>query len=316
MTNNRENTDIQRSRFYELIQVCITVPKDRFYEVMRTERDSYRYHNRFCSLEWSGIELAILLRKRLEELSQMSTDKKKSPVERLAAVLKAKFPYIPNDISFDFNGKTYTMPLFLYVLRHTFWRPRDVLLYYAKIIATSEDLRRKRIRVSAEAIRRAIKEATYEVIQSEFINEFSSTVINIREILSAFSNISQFVTYSEIGEILTKVDFRFAIGPEISLNRVDEKIEYLYQIGFLGIEVTPEMRDRFNIEHKHSFYFNEGLALLKTEGENKFRDYTFIIHPIFSEYLQLNTSDHELVLEFSWDYLREMDVLLSVSGNP
>ena len=205
------------------------------------------------------------------------------------------------------------MPLFLYVLRHTFWRPRDVLLYYAKIIATSEDLRRKRIKVSAEAIRRAVKEATYEVIQSEFINEFSSTVINIREILSAFSNGKQFLTYQGISEILTRIDFRFAIGPEISMNKVDERIEYLYHVGFLGIEVTPKMRDRFNIEHRHSFYFNEGSALLRTEGENKFHDYTFVIHPVFSEYLQLDTSGHELVLEFNWDYIREMDVLLSIS---
>lgn len=272
-------------RLHELVQVCITVPKDRFQEVQMTERDSYRYQNRYCSLNWTGIELAILLRKRLEELTQSSSDKEKTPEDRLAFVMKAKFGHIPHEIQFDYNGRPYSMPVFLYVLRHTFWRPRDILLYYAKILAAAEELRRKKVKMSTDAVRRAVKEATFDVIQSEFVNEFSSSLINIREVIGCFARAQQFIPYSAISEIIGSVDFQFAVGPEV-VKKLDEKLEYLFSIGFLGVQVNDELKERFDIQHRHAFYFNEGGLLLRTLVERRFDKFTFIVHPVFTEILR------------------------------
>lgn len=298
------------ARLHDLVQVCITVPLDRFQEIQMTERDSYRYHNRHCSLNWTGIELAILLRKRLEELAQTSSDKLKSAEERLALVLKQKFPHVPADVHFEYNGRTYDMPVFLYVLRHTFWRPRDILLYYAKIIAAAEDLRRRKVKMTTEAVRRAVKEATFDVIQSEFINEFASSFISVKEVISAFAKQRQFLTYDEVGGLIGNVDFRFAIGTDV-VKKLDDKIEHLFSIGFLGILVSDELKERFDIQHHHAFYFNEGNALMRTLVDRRFEKFVFIVHPVFAEFLELDTSARELVLELSWKYLHEMETVLS-----
>jgi hypothetical protein len=105
--------------FYRLLDFCLAVPKDRFMEIMRIERDSYRHSNRWCNLQWTGIELAILLRKRLEVLSQYRARKNANPEDRLNEVLAhTQFSHIPRDLEFDYNSCSYHLPLFMYVLRH------------------------------------------------------------------------------------------------------------------------------------------------------------------------------------------------------
>jgi energy-coupling factor transporter ATP-binding protein EcfA2 len=47
------------------VHFCITVPKDRFLEVNREDRDAYQFGGLCLEVSWTGIELQILLRKRL-----------------------------------------------------------------------------------------------------------------------------------------------------------------------------------------------------------------------------------------------------------
>lgn len=300
-------------RVFGSMEFCIAVPDNRFYEVFRMERDSYRYIDRYRSLDWSGIELAILLRKRLEELCKTSTDKQKRPSDRLTSILRQRYPHIPIDITFSYNGREYTMPLFFYVLRHTFWRPREILMYYSRIIAAAESLRRRRQTISVEVIRRLIQEMTREVILSEFFSEFQYTFINIADIIAHFAKKDLFLPYDDVARIVNPIDFRSVSG-SLEPKDVDEKIQLLYRIGFLGVLVTQELQDRFNIRNKHAFYFNEGLFVMRGVGERMFDGYTFIIHPIFTEFLHLNTSNNEFVLELTWEYLYEMEEILSGSG--
>jgi hypothetical protein len=300
-------------KFHQLLEFCIAVPKDRFHELLTIERDSFLYHNRYCSLDWSGIELVILLLKRLQELAQYSASKGsgatvRSPEDRLAEVWKEKFAHVASDITFEYNGRQYSMPLFFYVLRHTFWRPRDVLLYYAKILAFAEDMRRKGRRASTEGIRQAVREVTFEVVSSEFINEFSSTVKNIRDVIGVFERQKQFLSYEVIRDLLDGVDLEFATGH--NLHRIDDKIEFLYQVGFLGICATQQMIESGMAKHKHMFSFNEGYSVLRGVKGPRFDEHTFVIHPIFTNYLQINTAGNDLVLELTWDYLHMMESLL------
>jgi ABC-type oligopeptide transport system ATPase subunit len=294
-----------KNHLYNLIDFCITVPKDRFYEVKKSERDSYRYHNRYSTLDWSGIELAILLRKRLERLSKCKTDKGLRPAERLDSILRDHFNHIPANISLDFNGMSYKVPLFMYILRHSSWRPREILLYYVTIIAVSKDLKDKRRKVTPEIIRRAIKETTPKIIESEFINEFE-TIINIREIINSFTNQRQYLSFAEVKLILDRSNFKL-----VSIHKDDvtteQKIEFLYEIGFIGYLVTPKIKEEWKINFNHAFYFNERDTIFQGYSERRYHEFTFIIHPMFTEYLQIDTSGHELVLEFTWDYLYDME---------
>jgi len=299
--------------FYSIVDFCIVAPEDRFMEVKRVERDSYRYWDRGCSLNWSGIELAILLRKRLEVLAGYKTNGNLTAEERLEEVLRQKpSRNLPIDIEFEYNGRSYRMPLFMYVLRHTFWRPREVLRYYADLLALAESMRRGGHEVTTDAIRRCVKKATERVIQSEFLGEFSTTVVNIRDIVDAFKRCPMTLTYDEVRKILLPLDFKFASGV-LSGTEPIEKIRFLYEIGFLGVKVDNAVMDTFGLNLEYAFGFNEGLTWFLRADERDMMQWQFVIHPIFSEYLRLDRNDQELVLHFTWDYLRIGDVVLSTS---
>jgi len=94
-------------------------------EIMSNERDAYRYIGKYHDIKWSGIELAIMLRKRLEVIIGESTNKDDRPPARLDWILR-QFPCIPQRSLVSVGGKEYEMSVFIDVLRHSFWRPREI----------------------------------------------------------------------------------------------------------------------------------------------------------------------------------------------
>jgi hypothetical protein len=61
-----------------------------------------------------------------------------TPPVRLREVLEFEFPNVPKVISMRLEDRTREIDIFNYVLRHTFWRPRDILYYWGRILATAE----------------------------------------------------------------------------------------------------------------------------------------------------------------------------------
>lgn len=220
---------------------------------------------------------------------------------------------LPATLQFEYNGRHYRLDLFLYVLRHTFWRPREVLVYYAALLALAMDIRRWESTVPVEAVRQCIKATTTKVIESEFIAEFRSTVVNIEDVILAFRKRKPLINYSELSEILRALTFRLASGP-LGTEGTFEKARFLYDIGFLGIRADKRIMDLVGLKHEHVFYFNEGSEIWSGFDEADVKEWHFVIHPIFSEYLRLDCAGQELTLVYSWDYLRSGDSFMS--SNP
>ena len=293
-----------------LIDYCLTVPKDRFVEVRDTERDGYQYSERYSALVWSGIELSILIRKRMERLGGYLTKKLGGPRvparQRLHEIWSERFGHVPELLEFEFNGKAYRMPTFIYILRHTFWRPRDVLVLTARVLALGEEARRRGQQVSVAAVRRAVKDSTEEHLQTEFIGEYSGVVVNFPEVIRAFQGCRQVLGGEEIIQIVRQVSFEYATGiaqgTEVPLER---KLEYLYEIGMIGIRASESLCHRFALDCRHAFFFNEGRAPMLALQRIGASALEFIVHPVFSEYLSLDTSTNELIFDFGWDYLEE-----------
>ncbi len=300
----RMKSNHERSSLYGSIDFCVTVPKDRFAEVLRVSRDSYNYFGRFININWSGVELAIMLYKRVEVYKGHKTNKELRPHERYNQIMAVMFPQMPNEITITIEKKEWKMPLFLYVLRHTFWRPRDVLFYFAAILAAADDFEARKVEISEESIKRIVSETTRIVIDSEFINEYKSSVRNFKEILLSFSRSKQVMNYNDMYNKVGQMDFEFLDQPK-PCGDIDEKITFLYELGFIGIrkeETTHHPGSTF------AFYFNEGDEAINIGGKGRFRDATFAIHPIFCEYLQLEPHAQELVLNYSWDYIIENEI--------
>jgi hypothetical protein len=292
---------------YSRLEFCIAAPLDRFLEVARINRDSYRAIGRWHSINWSGIELSILLRKRLEfTLSDnLSSPKNIRPEERLSYILRSRnFKHLPEDVSFDYNGKSYEMPLFLYVLRHTFWRPREVLIYYARLLALADTRKRWKTHIDTQSLRSCIKSAAEDIIKSQFVNEFKTSLFNIDDVLRGFRTKPNFMSFNLLSEILVEIDFQFCADVFKAVTLV-EKVRYLYQIGFLGIDLSPAQLEQHGALHSNAFIFNEGALLFGDEYlcQNDLALYSFLIHPIFCEYLKLDVNGSTLSLVFDWDYL-------------
>jgi len=297
---------------YSAIDFCVVAPMDRFMEVIRYDRDSYRNWNRWFTIQWSGIELAILLRKRLESLVNSYSDKKLDPRDRLELILKhPQFNHIPSDIEFEHNGKKYMLPLFMYVLRYTFWRPRGLLLCYSKILALSENLRRWNTQITSDSLQNCVRSTTTKIIESEFFAEFRSTVVNIEEIICLFRKEKCEMDFNHLRTIISKANFKFATG-DLSERDLVEKISFLYNIGFLGIKVNEKQKKDLGLWYNYAFIFNEGQTIFSDRfvNDGDLQDYSFVIHPIFTYYLHLNCSETEFYLVYDWDYLRKAEAAL------
>ncbi len=301
--------------FYNHISVCVTVPKDRFLEIKHDKRDSYTYINRFHEIKWSGIELAIMLRKRLELLYQYrsnkintKTNQPYSPVERLNNVIEQTVDNLPRETSIRIGTKSFLKDTFINILRHSFWRPREIIIYYAKLIAVLDDIKSRNIQSDNFTISKIVSETTFDIIETEFISEFKNYCENLVDIINLFGDNKQILDHQEVEEIIGSYDFKFASfnDPERDIKR---KIEFLYDIGFLGVEISDVIRDRYKLLIKDIFCFNVSSRTFELLDLQRFDDCKFVIHPIFCEYLRLDTTRQDrLVLDIDWDYLRSQDI--------
>ncbi|HLO99625.1 MAG TPA: hypothetical protein VK171_13600, partial [Fimbriimonas sp.] len=288
---------------------CLTVPKDRYLELRATERDGYIYNNQYTPLDWTGIELAILLRKRLEEDSGFRIDRsrKKHPWEYLNDVLTDKYPFLPTSIRFTYNGREEELDLFMYVLRHTFWRPREVLQYYGALVAVGHEVARHRYELNASIIRRTIRDEAFNVVRTEFFKEFDTTV-NIETIVAAFRKMKQFCSYDEVASAIHSTEFVLAAGEVYTT--ISSKIRYLYSIGFLGVQLLQSDLEFHCMLHEHAFCFNEGELWFELKPDEDLKSLTYIIHPVFKEFLELDSSGNSLVLKMDWAYLSAADSIV------
>jgi len=294
------------SMFYELTDMCAAIPHDRFMQVRALDRDRYQYRHHFAPVSWSGPELSALVRKRLVLLRKAGDPKALSLEERLSSVMRSKFPELPDDLAFQFGAAPYHISLFLYVLRHTFWRPRDVLFFYSTLLAASSQSRKRRETVSTAFVRQIIAGATRTVIEDEFLREYSNSFRNLKDVLFRFREYPQVMKFDDFSARIGDIRFDAPL-PEGEIASTEWKAEMLYEVGALGVILDRATAERFS-SFRHAFIFNEGDLLTKRLGRDLYHKFQFTLHPVLVEYLHLDTTGNpELILPLDWDYLRKKE---------
>ncbi len=293
---------------FQLIDFCATVPKDRCIEIMNDERDTVAYVGHIQEIKWSGIELVIMLRKRIEILFQFDCDKNNEAINCLNEALFVTMPKLPRECISNYDSKNYSIPIFLEVLRHTFWRPRDILMYFTAIIASYKYLTKRGIDFDSTVINKKISDTTFDVIEKEFINEFKSTLPNIDKIIGEFKGKKQILSYKEFEKYLSKIEFDFSDSVK-KVNDVKEKASFLFEIGFIGLRCPENVKNRFKLPLQDVFYFNDTGKLERMVADNTWKECEIIIHPIFCDYLDLDSSNQEIVLKYDWDYLKKQEAM-------
>jgi energy-coupling factor transporter ATP-binding protein EcfA2 len=292
-------------------EFCVTIPLDLFQEIKQHhERDSYRLLASCRSLDWSGLELAVMLRKRLEKLNEIQVNRERfySPRERLLELLDECYPGLPKEIPIEVGGRRIAFPIFIYVLRHTFWRPREVIFHFVGLISSFVYFRGS-TPITESDVKAIVKEQAKALVKSEFIDEFKSTISNIDEIIEHLRGGPQYYPYDRFMAILESIEFNFYLnlyGKEQSA--AISKLRLLYEIGFLGIRLTDTQMLRHS-RPRNVFSFSEGIVIFDELRKEGFDGAAVCINPAFIEYLNIQIDpNQEIALNVDWEYLRENEV--------
>lgn len=115
---NHKYNDELLNIFSRYIDFCIVLPKDRYDQIVDSDRDSFK--KQFGSMSWSAYELLELLTKRTEYLitfinNNQSLDYSNDFFQRMDDAL-SYFPGLPKTISMNVQGNIINLSLFNYIL--------------------------------------------------------------------------------------------------------------------------------------------------------------------------------------------------------
>ena len=298
--------------FYKLLgphlDFCVPLPRDRLYEVQLRRRDAIVGEINE-EISWQPYELLTMLRKRLQVVwgvPDSRLDKLGNrALGRFRQVLKESGRRLPDSVDVKINGAAFSIDLFLNVLRHSFFRPRDVLLHYTRIVARAELAYKRNEKVSPSYVARIISEQTHRIVEEEFLGEFSDTFTNLREILDTFKASPQILSCEQLREKLQGLRFEMYGRSEIS--KLGQKVRSLYEIGFLGIRADAVQLGGVSLDDFDFYFFNPRYAQ-NLESEDVLAALIFAIHPIFIEHLTLKMNSKQPVMMLNWDQVEAMDV--------
>ena len=157
-----------------------------------------------------------------------------------------------------------------------------------------------------------ISDCTWEVIRSEFLNEFQSYCRNIDVIVDSFRKREQVLSYEQVYECIGQLSFWFANKTE-AVTDIYSKISFLFEIGFFGLELENDLVKSYRNLTNVVFSFSDGENIFKSITKDQLQRQKFLIHPIFCEWLALRTEGRPMTLQYKWPYLRLNDDVLAVA---
>jgi hypothetical protein len=129
----------------------------------------------------------------------------------------------------------------------------------------------------------------------------------LSDIIGLFKDSKQIISPEELKSKIGTTTFSFVDKKEVK--DIIEKIDFLFEIGFIGIEVSPKIMSTNKFLIKDIFCFNASTSSYENIKSSKFQDCNFIIHSIFCEYLGLNLDNQDrLIMDIDWEYLQKQDV--------
>ena len=203
------------------IHFCIVLPKDRLDQIETADRDISKVN--FTDLSWDAIELLEVVVLRLEYIFSIPHRSDMDLWERLSVIMKKHLPAIPEEVGIEINGAVINIPLFEYLLRVSFWRPRDILKYYALLYNANQNMANPEAnKIDMQTIKLIINNKADDIIKTEFLYEYDKVFLNISKVLLEFNGKNIILTGKELFDVLSKVSFitTFAFDCEQILNKI------------------------------------------------------------------------------------------------
>lgn len=283
---------------------CIIIPQDRVDQIKIVDRDFAKKN--FISLAWDAIELLEVILLRLKVLYGFEYDEHENIVEKFKEVMKKYMPTIPEKISIDIGGKQKEIDLFQYLLRISFWRPRDIIKYLAVLYDANEKNIEKHKKIDMVTLKNLLNKVTEDIIEDEFYNEYDKIFYNLAEFMDSFEEGNVILTTADVVDKIQQFKFEGVLFDES--NTILGKLNLLYEMGVIGLQFEPEYIKIKNIGNTLCFVFNEGtFPFTRTKDEiiRGSKDIKIVLNPIFSKKLSLQYNTTEIIGDYSWEYLMQ-----------
>lgn len=281
------------------VSLCIIMPQDRIDQIKEEDRDFVKYN--FATLSWDAIDLFKMLILRLEYVYDIHPIDEGNWNERFDFLLKKFFKMIPSKVDIKVKDNIYQMDLFKYLLRLSFWRPRDIIELFYELYSANQKSHKM---LTSDTIKDILNTKAKELIDEEVYGEYQNVIINIREIMECFRDTEIVMESKEAFSILDNQPFRTS-----SLRKFIypiDKFEILYELGILGIKVPQNVQRHENLKNNLCFNYNEGMEPLEIlKRENIIEKIQVVINPVFSKKLALVYNTDAILENYSWRYLYE-----------
>lgn len=284
------------------VTFCIIIPQDRIDQIRMVDRDFAKRN--FLSLSWDAVELLRVVLLRLSVLYGFEFDVEGDVVNKFEKVMKRFMPTIPLNIKIETDSGTKDIGLFQYLLRISFWRPRDIIKYMAVIYDANEKNIIKHDEIDMETLKALLNNVTEDIIENEFFNEYDKIFFNIDKLMSAFEESNVILSVEELVNVIQHFDFEGVIFTDD--NQILSKIKLLYELGVIGLKFDPKEIKLKSIGHELCFVFNEGMYPFERIQNNIIKNTVklkIVLNPIFAKKYSFKYNTTELISAYSWEYL-------------
>ena len=213
------------------VSFCIIIPQDKLDQIKTQDRDFSKYN--FASLSWDAVDLLQMLICRLEYVyGYVECD---DIVEKFEKIMKKNFHTIPLTIKIKIDDYEHDIDLFEYLLRISFWRPRDILKYFYELYLANKNNVKRRDELSSSTVKSILYSKASDIIEEEFYFEYRTVIRNIEDIMEKFRGKNIVLDVEEVYEILTRQVFQTSAIREF--NNPFNKLKMLYELSVMGIMV-------------------------------------------------------------------------------
>lgn len=287
------------------VDFCIVLPQDRLDQIREIDRDISKM--KCCGLFWDAYDLLKMLVLRLEENYDVTPSNSQTMLQRFHRILKEKLPQIPNSVEVSVGDRKYEFDLFNYILRLSFWRPRDILLNFISLLELVENSENIGLDIDDKMIKDALTQSASKIIDEEFLQEYQNVFYNLKDVLNSFRGFENIIPISDFFNIIDKIKFDASFSYDC--NNPKNKLLILYQLGVIGLRFDIDSIANRGYTHHICFNFNEGLNPIYDtiiDRDTITNDAEIIINPLFCKkfYISINTS--ELIGNYEWSYIEKL----------
>lgn len=275
--------DIKRKNDFSWIGTVLTIPKDKFMELELRENSQIQ-RNHVVDLNWTAHELLQLVKVRFNHV-MLSYGNTTSWDDVFDMTLQHSCVSAVREDPF------------LYVLRHSLWRPREILVYFSEIFRFMQ--RSHNGASLAYLMTSAIRHAQRHIIENEIILEFAKELPDLRKALRKLE-IGQLPAVMPYNDFAAKLS-----GVQLSstITQAHDVASRLYYLGVIGVRRTLTAA-RFgrhgsirqnNVHIAYEYAYNSDELEPFVDGNVQ-----VCFHPLFFEYLNINGPSDYIVNQLEW----------------